>query len=62
MPENIEADAEFDADNWLPFDETKSYYRDELQAGRRPLLFHGVRHVLVSGALALRRLTIVELE
>ena len=41
---------------------TKAYYRAQVAAGRRPLLFPGVAHVLYRGSLDSRRLPVLELD
>ena len=41
---------------------TKEYYRAQVEAGRRPLLFPGVAHVLYRGSLDVDRLAVVEVD
>lgn len=67
---NDEADT-IDARNIQPFriaelpelavipEATKAYFRDEFAKGERPLIFHGVPHVLYQGNLDTRGLPIV---
>lgn len=40
---------------------TKQYYKEEYQAGRKPLLFHGIPHVLYKGTINTSNLPIITL-
>ncbi len=36
--------------------ETKKYYREKIQERKKPLLFHGVPHILYKGSLDVSKL------
>jgi len=71
---HVDPATRFADENWLPFaiehldslrdlpDEAKASYRRELEAGRRPLLFHRVPHILYRGPLELAQLAVLELD